>query len=779
MNVLDRTERVSRRTKAAGLAMWALWALYGPGVGAVRAAEPAPDKKAESPTVPAAVPAAGEMTVEQVAERCRPSIVVITFDGRDGKRQGLGSGFIVSPDGMIATNLHVIGEGRAISVQLADGRTFVPTVVHAHDRTFDLALLKIDAKDLPTVPLGDATPAGDAGGVPAAPHGVRQGQSVVALGNPLGLKHSLFTGVVSGAREIEGRSMIQVSMPIEQGNSGGPLLDLSGRVRGIITMKSLVTANLGFAVPVADLKKLVDKPNPVPMDRWLTIGRLDPKEWDSLFGARWRQRAGRLMVDGAGTGFGGRSLLLSKLAVPAGAFQLGVQVRLGAESGAAGLVFCADGGDVHYGFYPSGGKLRLTRFDGPDVFSWQVLRDEPVAAYRPGEWNALKVVFEPGKIRCFVNEQPAFEVVDTKLSGGRVGLAKFRDTQAEFKQFRVGGGAVAEAGPAEGFDTRLSEVVDGLKPAVPYSPATVEKLRGDGGFAVAALRERARMIEKQADQMRKLAASVHEAAVRARIAELVTGAVEGRFDLVHACLLVSQLDNEEVDVDEYLREVERMSAELKERSAGLDEAAKIALLKAYFFEEQGFHGSRAEYYHRSNSYLNEVLDDREGIPITLSILFMELARRMELKVDGVGFPGHFFVRYVPTTGEPVELDPFEGGKTLTGADLQGMAVANVGRALRETDVKAVDSRTILLRVLSNLLNLARRDEDSTSMLRYVEAVLTVDSNRGEERFIRAVLSYQQGRNAEARADAQWLLDQRPEDVDLDRVRQFVELLDRR
>jgi regulator of sirC expression with transglutaminase-like and TPR domain len=65
------------------------------------------------------------------------------------------------------------------------------------------------------------------------------------------------------------------------------------------------------------------------------------------------------------------------------------------------------------------------------------------------------------------------------------------------------------------------------------------------------------------------------------------------------------------------------------------------------------------------------------------------------------------------------------------------------------------------------------------MLRYVEAVLTVDSNRGEERFIRAVLSYQQGRNAEARADAQWLLDQRPEDVDLDRVRQFVELLDRR
>ncbi len=103
----------------------------------------------------------------------------------------------------------------------------MPTVVHAHDRTFDLALLKIDAKDLPTIPLGDSAPVADGGGAPSPPHGVRQGQSVVALGNPLGLKHSLFTGVVSGARDIEGRSMIQVSMPIEQGNSGGPLLDLS------------------------------------------------------------------------------------------------------------------------------------------------------------------------------------------------------------------------------------------------------------------------------------------------------------------------------------------------------------------------------------------------------------------------------------------------------------------------------------------------------------------------------------------------------------------------
>ena len=76
-------------------------------------------------------------------------------------------------------------------------------------------------------------------------------------------------------------------------------------------MKSLVTDNLGFAVAVNALKPLREKPNPMPMDRWLTIGALDPTHWKPLFGGRWRQRAGRILVDGLGAGFGGRSLCLA------------------------------------------------------------------------------------------------------------------------------------------------------------------------------------------------------------------------------------------------------------------------------------------------------------------------------------------------------------------------------------------------------------------------------------------------------------------------------------
>src|SRR4029079_13487141 len=98
---------------------------------------------------------------------------------------------------------------------------------------------------------------------------LKQGQAVAALGNPHGLTFSVVSGGGGGRREIEVLNMIQLAMPIEPGNSGGPLLDMDGKVHGIITMKSLVTNNLGFAVPVNSLKALIAKPNPVPMARWL------------------------------------------------------------------------------------------------------------------------------------------------------------------------------------------------------------------------------------------------------------------------------------------------------------------------------------------------------------------------------------------------------------------------------------------------------------------------------------------------------------------------------
>src|SRR5579864_1384901 len=199
--------------------------------------------------------AADTKTVQQVAETARKSVVVISFAGRDGKRQGVGTGFVVGADGLIATNLHVLGEARPISVETADGKRHEVTSVHASDRSLDLALIRINAGNLPVLELGDSDL-------------LQDGEAIVAIGNPHGLKNSVVSGVVSAKRELEGRKMIQIAIPIEAGNSGGPLLDMHGRVQGILTMKSLLTPNLGFAVPINRLKPLLQKPNPLPMSRW-------------------------------------------------------------------------------------------------------------------------------------------------------------------------------------------------------------------------------------------------------------------------------------------------------------------------------------------------------------------------------------------------------------------------------------------------------------------------------------------------------------------------------
>src|SRR5207245_242252 len=188
-----------------------------------------------------AQPPALDKSVEQIAEAARKSVVVITYAGRDGKRQGLGTGFIISADGLIATNFHVLGEARPITVQLADDRRFDVTSVHASDRAADLGVVRIEAKGLVPLPLGDSS-------------GLKEGQAIVALGNPRGLTNSVVSGVISARRQVEGRPMIQVALPIEPGNSGGPLLDRQGRVQGILTMKSVVTNTLGFAVPI-DVRK--------------------------------------------------------------------------------------------------------------------------------------------------------------------------------------------------------------------------------------------------------------------------------------------------------------------------------------------------------------------------------------------------------------------------------------------------------------------------------------------------------------------------------------------
>jgi len=695
-------------------------------------------------------------SVEELVKFAKPSVVVITAAGRDASQQGLGTGFVLSKDGLIATNLHVIGEGRSVGVQTHDGKKLEVTEVFASDRQLDLAILRVKADDLVPLELGDSAAAA-------------QGESLVVLGNPRGLKHSVVAGVLSGAREIDGRNMLQLAMPIEPGNSGGPVLDMRGRVLGVVTMKSAITENLGFAVVGNLLKPLLEKPNTVPLDRWLKIGSLDLKQWKPLFGARWQKRGGRIVVSGAGDGFGGRSLCLWQTAPPELPYETAVWVKLNDEAGAAGLVFCSDGGDKHYGFYPSAGKLRLSRFEGPDVFSWNVLGEVANEHYHPGDWNHLKVRVEKDKLRCFVNDHLVFESKDRKFVAGSVGLAKFRDTEAEYRRFEVAP-EIAAASLSEETIAAAKTAIEKLPPLADVTPQSLAEMSGAKAEQSAeALARQVKELRNRAAELEKIAGDLRSQHVVRELGLLVKDNADD-FDLLRACLLVARLDGEEIDVTEYVRTVDHMAGEIQAKLAEkADEAAKVAALSKYLFEENGFHGSRTDYYHRANSYLSRVIDDREGLPITLSILYMELARRLELKIVGIGLPGHFVVQHLPAKGDPQLIDVFESGKLLSKDDAEKIVRGFADRALAESDLTPSTDRAILLRVLTNLLGVAQGKADREAMLRYLDAMLAVDATLVRERGMRAMVRFETGRKAAAVSDVDWFLEKKPEGVDLERI----------
>lgn len=165
--------------------------------------------------------------------------------------KGLGSGFIVTPDGYILTNEHVVSGVDQIDVTVAGRDKPYPARKVGADHDLDLAVLKIDASDLPTVPLGDSDT-------------IRVGDWVIAIGNPYGLDHTVTVGVISAKGRpitVEDRSyrnLLQTDASINPGNSGGPLLNLAGEVVGINTAINAQAQGIGFAIPSSTVKTVFD-----------------------------------------------------------------------------------------------------------------------------------------------------------------------------------------------------------------------------------------------------------------------------------------------------------------------------------------------------------------------------------------------------------------------------------------------------------------------------------------------------------------------------------------
>jgi len=690
---------------------------------------------------PVDTPAEEEPT-EALAKRAKQSIVVIRSADREGRLSGTGTGFVVGRDGVIASNFHVIGANRAFSVELPDGRKLEPTHILAVDRVRDLALIKVDATNLVPLVLGDSDAA-------------KPGQGIVTIGNPLGLDFSVGKGVIAATeRAVDDVPMLQVAIPLEPGSSGSPVLDsASGKVLGVLGIKS--GDAIGFAVPVNRLKPMIDNPRPVPMAAWKTIGALDPAEWTTLFGADWRQRAGRLVATGTGEGVGGRTLALAANKPPKtdkAPFELEVEVKLSDESGAAGLVFCADGENKHYGFYPTGGRLRLARFEGPTPFTWNIIATVASEAYRPGEWNRLRVRYKSGAITCSVNGALVIESDDKGLAPGKIGLCKFREPEAEFRRFRVAR-KLEDPAAFEATDAKLTALLE--------QDAGLDDLAELGPAGIGSIQRRATKLVEEAAALKALADQVHRRQV---VNELRTLSEKKDFNLIEAALLIARLDNPELEIEPYLARVARIAKGIKK---GKNESETLDAVLKHLFTTMSFHGSVGAYHHRSNSYLNEVLDDREGLPISLSVLFVDIAKRKGLEAQGVGVPRHFIAK-VMIDGKEQLIDPFHDGKKITRKEAAKLA----GFPLAEDDFTETKPKDILIRMLVNLLAGTEGEEDAPRMIGYLDALLVLDSEAAERRGMRAMLLASQQRFTEALKDLDHILAQHPDDFDLRTVREL-------
>jgi regulator of sirC expression with transglutaminase-like and TPR domain len=468
---------------------------------------------------------------------------------------------------------------------------------------------------------------------------------------------------------------------------------------------------------------------------------------------------------------------LTKEEPPGEKFELAVSVKLGEESGAAGLAFASDGNVRHYGFYPTNGRMRLTRFDGSDVYSWTVIGEKPSDAYRAGDWNRLKVRVEKETVRCYVNNELVFEHEMNHPEGIRVGLAKFRETQAEFKEFALAE-KIVEPTPSKKLAEQIAKLESSLPRVGAASPSLVEPLAGESAGALL-LRNRAQRLEYEAEQLRMLADALHR---RRTVEDLKTlfAKPDRDVDLLRASLLIARLDNEEIDVAAYVSAVDRMADEIRGRlKKGADERATLAALNKYLYQESGFHGSRRDYYSRSNSYLNEVIDDREGLPITLSVLYVEIGRRLGLSLAGVGLPGHFLAALVSDDNQIRQyIDPFTEGASMTEEQVTARAMEITGRAPDYEQLQPVTKRAVAIRILENLLNVAVEEKAKPRMAGYLDAILTLAPEHLERRMMRAMLRYQTGMINEALVDIDYVLEKHRDEVDEERVLELRERLER-
>ena len=254
---------------------------------------------------------------------------------------------------------------------------------------------------------------------------------------------------------------------------------------------------------------------------------------------------------------------------------------------------------------------------------------------------------------------------------------------------------------------------------------------------------------------------------------------DAQIDLARAALLVAAENDPSLDVDAEMARLETWAGELNRRiDPSWNSLQRLARLRTFMYEDLGFKGDVRGYYSPANSLLHSVMSRRLGIPLTLSIVFMEIGWRIGVPFEGVGFPGHFLVRL---TGEPGDLllDPYDHGASVHEDDCRRMIQLTTGGTVPydPSMIRSLGKRDMIGRLLFNLKVACLKTGDDVGALSAVERLLLLHPNDPPELRDRGLLLYRMDRYRDARSSLAAYLRARPQALDRELIERHLAALE--
>ncbi len=269
----------------------------------------------------------------------------------------------------------------------------------------------------------------------------------------------------------------------------------------------------------------------------------------------------------------------------------------------------------------------------------------------------------------------------------------------------------------------------------------------------------------------------HPALARQRFRE-ITGRPEPLLDLAEASLVISLEENPRVDIDHYLQQVGIWTGAVQGRLEGSQDVERIVeTINCILFQEEGFHGENDDYYDPRSALLNEALDRHAGLPITLSILYIEISRRVGVMAAGISLPGRFLVKLSGDFGQ-IYVDPFDGGRVLTTIELQKILddMYGGGVRLREHHLRSFSRKEILGRELAQLKAAYLAQHDLQRAAASIDRLLILDERDPYEIRDRAAIAMQMHAYTQAIDFFERYLELVPHAEDRARVREQIAYL---